>query len=92
MNKTEFIAAVAEKSGLSKKNAGAAVEAMLAGIQDALAHGETVTLVGFGTFEMRERAARVGTNPKTGERIEIAAAKSPAFRAGKQLKDAVAGK
>ena len=90
MNKSELIANVAEKSGLSKKAATEAVEAVLASISEALAEGEKVTLVGFGTFEVRQRAARKGINPSTGEPIDIPATQVPAFRAGKGLRDVVA--
>ncbi|NLK08577.1 MAG: HU family DNA-binding protein [Firmicutes bacterium] len=90
MNKSELITNVAEKSGLSKKAAGEAVEAVLATISEALSQGEKVTLVGFGTFEVRQRAARKGVNPSTGEPIDIPATQVPAFRAGKGLKEAVA--
>ena len=83
MNKTELIAAVAEKAGLSKKDADAAVAATFD------AKGEKVQLIGFGTFEVRERAAKQGRNPKTGESMTIAASKVPAFKAGKALKDIV---
>ena len=87
MNKTELIAAVAEKADLSKKDAeAAAVEA----ITGALIEGEKVQLVGFGSFEVKTRAARVGRNPKTGEEIPISEARLPVFKAGKALKDAVA--
>lgn len=89
MNKTELVNAVAERSGLTKKVAGDAVEAVLDSITAALANGEKVTLVGFGTFEVRERAARKGVNPATGETIEIPAGKVPAFKAGKSLREAV---
>lgn len=89
MNKTDLINAVAEQSGLTKKAAGEAVEAVLASITNALANGNKVTLVGFGTFEVRERAARKGINPATGEPIEIPAGKVPAFKAGKALREAV---
>lgn len=89
MNKTELISSVAEKSELTKKDAEKAVNALFASIQEALAKGEKVQLVGFGTFEVRERKARTGRNPQTGEEIQIAAAKVPAFKAGKSLKDAV---
>ena len=89
MNKTELVAAVAAKAEISKKDAEAAVAAVVGSITDALADGEKVSLVGFGTFEVRERAARTGKNPRTGEKINIAAAKAPAFKAGKALKDAV---
>jgi DNA-binding protein HU-beta len=89
VNKTELISSVAEKSELTKKDAEKAVNALFASIQEALAKGEKVQLVGFGTFEVRERKARTGRNPQTGEEIQIAAAKVPAFKAGKSLKDAV---
>ncbi|MBQ3903987.1 MAG: HU family DNA-binding protein [Eubacterium sp.] len=89
MNKTDLVAAVAAKADLSKKDAEAAVAAVVAAITDALADGDKVSLVGFGTFETRKRAARTGQNPRTGEKIKIAAAKVPAFKAGKALKDAV---
>ena len=89
MNKTELVAAVAEKAGISKKDADAAVAAVVASVTDALAKGEKVQLIGFGTFEVRERAAKQGRNPKTGEAMTIAASKVPAFKAGKALKDAV---
>ena len=83
MNKSELITAVAERSGLSKKAAGEAVEAVLDTISQALAAGEKVTLVGFGTFEVRERAARKGVNPATGAPIDIPSTVVPAFKAGK---------
>ena len=89
MNKTEFIAAVAAQAELSKKDADKAVNAVLAVTTDALAKGDKVQLVGFGTFEVRERSARDGKNPRTGEVIKIAASKVPAFKAGKALKDVV---
>lgn len=89
MNKTELIAAVAEKSALSKKDAEKAVNAFVAAIEDALKAGEKVQLVGFGTFEVKERAARKGRNPQTKKEITIPASKAPAFKAGKALKDAV---
>lgn len=89
MNKTELIDGVAAAADLSKAEAGRAVDAVISEIKSALAKGEAVTLVGFGTFEVRERAARSGRNPKTGETIEIAASKNPSFKAGKALKDAV---
>ena len=89
MNKTELIAAVAEKSGLSKKDAAAAVESVIAAVSDSLVKGEKVQLVGFGTFEVKERAARTGKNPQTGAAVEIPASKAPAFKAGKALKDSV---
>ena len=89
MNKTELVAAVAEKAALSKKDAEKAVSAVVDTITAALADGDKVQLVGFGTFEVRERAARTGKNPRTGAAIKIAASKVPAFKAGKALKDAV---
>ncbi|MBD7906962.1 HU family DNA-binding protein [Sporosarcina gallistercoris] len=89
MNKTELINSVAESAGLSKKDATKAVETVFETIQDALSKGEKVQLIGFGNFEVRERAARKGRNPQSGEEIEIAASKVPAFKAGKALKDAV---
>ena len=89
MNKTELIAAVAEKAGLSKKDADAAVAAVFDTMTAELKKGEKVQLIGFGTFEVRERAAKQGRNPKTGEAMTIAASKVPAFKAGKALKDAV---
>ncbi len=89
MNKTELVAAVAAKADISKKAADAAVAAVFAEIEGALAKGEKVQLIGFGTFEVRERAAKEGRNPKTGEKITIAASKVPAFKAGAALKDAV---
>ncbi len=89
MNKTEFIAAVAAQAELSKKDAEKAVNAALAVTTDALAKGDKVQLVGFGTFEVRERSAREGKNPRTGEVIKIEASKVPAFKAGKALKDVV---
>ena len=89
MNKNEFVAAIAEKSGLTKKDAEAALTAYTAVVTDVLKAGDSVQLIGFGTFEVRERAARQGCNPHTGETIEIAAAKAPAFKPGKALKDAI---
>lgn len=89
MNKTELIAAVAEKADLSKKNAEVAVAAVIDSIVESLKKGDKVSLLGFGTFEVRERAARTGKNPQTGEAIKIAATKAPAFKAGKAFKDAV---
>ncbi len=89
MNKAEFVSAVAEASELSRADAARAVDAVVGAITDALKKGENVTLVGFGTFEVRERAARQGRNPKTGETIKIKASKNPSFKAGKALKDAV---
>ncbi|AJD91310.1 MULTISPECIES: HU family DNA-binding protein [Jeotgalibacillus] len=89
MNKTELINAVAESAELSKKDATKAVDAVFDTVQDALAKGDKVQLIGFGNFEVRERAARKGRNPQTGEEIEISASKVPAFKPGKALKDAV---
>ena len=91
MNKTELINSVAEAAELSKKDATKAVEAVFETIQSTLAEGEKVQLIGFGNFEVRERAARKGRNPQTGEEIDIAASKVPAFKPGKALKDAVKG-
>ena len=90
MNKTELIAAVAEKADLSKKDAEAAITATVDAITEALTQGEKVQLVGFGSFEVKTQAARVGRNPRTGEEIPISEAKLPVFKAGKALKDAVA--
>ena len=90
MNKTELIAAVAEKTDLSKKDADAAVSAVLGAITDALKAGDKIQLVGFGTFEVRNRAAKQGRNPRTGETMTVPASKVSAFKAGKALKDAVA--
>ena len=89
MNKTELIAAVAEKADLSKKDAEAAVTAAIDAITAALSQQEKVQLVGFGSFEVKTRGERVGHNPKTGEQITIGAAKYPAFSAGKSFKDSV---
>ena len=89
MNKTELVAAVAQKAELSKKDAEKAVAAVTAAITDALCAGDKVQLVGFGTFEVSERAAREGRNPQTGETMKIAASKAPKFKAGKALKDMV---
>lgn len=89
MNKTELIAAMAEKSELTKKDAGAALEAFTAAVEDALKAGDKVQLVGFGTFEVKERAARTGINPQTKKPIKIAASKAPTFKAGRALKDAL---
>ena len=89
MNKTELIAAVAEKTGLSKKDSDAAVNAVLNTITETLKADEKIQLVGFGSFEVRERAPRIGRNPRTKEPIEIPASAMPVFKAGKALKDAV---
>lgn len=88
-NKAELVENVAKKTGLTKKDATAAVEAVFGSIQDDLKKGDKVQLIGFGTFEVRNRAARKGRNPQTGKEIEIAASKAPAFKPGKALKDAV---
>ena len=90
MNKTELIAAVAEKAELSKKDAEAVLTATLDAITDALKEGDKVQLVGFGSFEVKTRAERIGRNPKTKESIKIPASKVPVFKAGKALKDIVA--
>ena len=90
MNKAELIAAVAEKTGMSKKDTEAVVAATFEAVTETLAKGDKVQLVGFGSFEVKKRAARLGRNPKTKETIKIAAAKIPVFKAGKALKDAVA--
>lgn len=89
MNKTELIAAVAEKAEISKKDAEKAVKAFTDVVAEELVKGEKVQLVGFGTFEVSERAAREGRNPKSGEIMTIAASKTPKFKAGKALKDMV---
>lgn len=89
MNKTELVDAVAEKADMSKASAARAVDAALEAIGGSLAQGDQVALIGFGTFLVRDRAARSGRNPRTGETINIAAAKVPAFKPGKALKDAV---
>jgi len=91
VNKTELVSAVAEKADLTKKEAERVINALFASIEEALARGEKVQLVGFGTFEVRDREARKGRNPQTGEEIEIPATRVPAFKAGKALKDAVNG-
>lgn len=89
MNKAEFVAAVADHAELSKADAAGAVDAVIEVIKKALKKGDTITLVGFGTFSVRKRAARQGRNPQTGATIKIKASKNPAFKAGKALKDAV---
>lgn len=89
MNKTELIDAVSAKSGLTKADTDRAFKAMVETVTEALAKGDQVSLIGFGTFLVRERQARSGRNPRTGDTIEIAAAKIPSFKAGKALKDAV---
>ncbi len=87
--KDDIISSVVDKTGLSKKDAGAAVEAFTSTVQDALKNGNSIGLIGFGTFEVRTRAARDGRNPQTGEKIKIAKKNVPAFKAGKKLRDAV---
>ncbi|NOY66096.1 MAG: HU family DNA-binding protein [Gammaproteobacteria bacterium] len=89
MNKSELIEAVADSAELSKADATKAVDGVVEAITNSLKNGDQVTLVGFGTFLVRDRAARTGRNPRTGEAIEIKAAKVPAFKAGKALKDSV---
>lgn len=89
MNKNDLVAAVADASGLSKADAGKAVDGVFNAITDALKKGDEVRLVGFGTFAVTERAASEGRNPRTGETIKIPASKQPKFKAGKGLKDAV---
>lgn len=91
MNKHELVSAIAQNAEISKKDAENALSAAINAISKALAEGDKVQIVGFGTFEVRERAARTGKNPRTGEMIEIAASKVPAFKAGKALKDIVNG-
>ena len=89
MTKAELIAAIAEKSGMTKKDADAALSAVIDTITDTLAKGDKIQLVGFGTFEVSERAEREGRNPQTGETMKIAASKAPKFKPGKALKDEV---
>ncbi len=89
MNKTELIDQIADAADISKLAAGRALDAAVDAIKEALKNGDTVSLIGFGTFYVGERAARTGRNPRTGKTLEIKAAKSPKFRAGKGLKDAV---
>jgi len=89
MNNTELVEAIAESADISKAAAGNALNGMVEAITKALQDGDTVSVIGFGTFLVRDRAARTGRNPKTGEAIKIKASKSPAFKAGKALKDAV---
>ncbi|MEW8979487.1 MAG: HU family DNA-binding protein [Symbiobacterium sp.] len=89
MNKQELVASVAEKAGMTKKDAEKALNAVVESIKEALNKGDKVSLVGFGTFEVRNRAARSGRNPRTGDPIKIPAGKVPAFRPGKELKESV---
>lgn len=92
MNKTELVANVAEKAGLTKKDAEKALGAVIESVEEALVEGDKVQLIGFGTFEVKDRAARTGRNPQTGKEIKIAASRNPVFKAGKALKDAVNNK
>ncbi|HZK27632.1 MAG TPA: HU family DNA-binding protein [Thermoclostridium sp.] len=89
MNKTELVSAIAAKSGLSKKNSELALNAMISSIEESLVAGEKVVLVGFGTFEVKQRAERKGRNPQTGVEMTIPASKAPVFKAGKGLKEKV---
>jgi len=89
MNKSDLITAIAEHANLTKADAGRAVDGIIKSIETALKAGDSVALVGFGSFEVKERAERKGRNPQTGEEITISAAKLPSFKAGKSLKDAV---
>ena len=89
MNKTEFIAAVAAKAGISQKDAASAVKAAVETVKETLAAGDKVQLIGFGTFEVRERAAKDARNPRTNEIVHVEATKVPAFKAGAALKDAL---
>ena len=89
MNKTELVAAIAEKTELSKKDAESALKSFIEVVTDELKKGDKVQLVGFGTFEVAERAARTGRNPQTGAEMTIPASKAPKFKAGKALKDAI---
>jgi len=88
MNKSELVSAIAEKAGLTKVQAAAALDATVSTVTDAMSKGDQVAIIGFGTFKVGERAARTGRNPQTGETIQISAAKVPSFKAGKALKDA----
>ncbi|HPV02120.1 MAG TPA: HU family DNA-binding protein [Clostridiales bacterium] len=89
MNKTDLINSIASKSGLNKKNSEAALNAFISSVEEALVKGDKVVLVGFGTFEVRERAARKGRNPQTKKEVQIPASKAPVFKAGKVLKEKV---
>jgi DNA-binding protein HU-beta len=91
LNKVDLVAGVAEKAGITKRDAERAVNAFCEAVEEALARGERVSLVGFGTFEVRSRQARQGRNPQTGQTIEIPAGRVPVFKAGKSLKDSVEG-
>jgi len=89
MNKADLVNSVAYKTGLSKADAGRAVDATVEAVEDALRGGDSVSLIGFGTFSVKHRAARIGRNPQTGQNIQIKASNVPSFKAGKSLKDAV---
>ncbi|MEE9397949.1 MAG: HU family DNA-binding protein [Methylococcales bacterium] len=89
MNKAELIDAISDSAGLTKADAGRALDGIITSVTDALAKGDSVSLIGFGTFAVKDRAERQGRNPQTGETITIKAAKIPSFKAGKALKDAV---
>lgn len=89
MNKTELTEQIADKAGLTKADAGRALDAMIGAISKTLKKGDTVSLIGFGTFSVKKRAARTGRNPATGETIKIKASKTPGFKAGKAFKDAI---
>lgn len=89
MNKTELVASVAEKAGLTKKDAEKAINALFVSVEEALVADDKVQIIGFGTFEVKEREARKGRNPRSGEEITIPASKNPVFKAGKSLKDAI---
>jgi len=89
MNKAEFVSAVADAADVSKVDAAKAVEAIIEVVKKALKKGDQISLVGFGTFVVRKRAARTGRNPRTGQQIKIKASKNPSFKAGKALKDAI---
>ena len=89
MNKSDIVARVADRTSLSRAQAQDALDAVLEVIRDGLSNGDTITLIGFGTFSTKSRAARTGRNPSTGQRLAIAASKTPSFKAGKSLRDAV---
>jgi len=89
MNKTELTETIADQAGLTKADAGRALDAMIGAISKTLKKGDTVSLIGFGTFSVKKRAARTGRNPATGETIRIKASKTPSFKAGKAFKDAI---
>jgi len=89
MNKSDLINEIAEESGLTKADAGRALDATISSVSSALKSGDSISLIGFGTFSVKERSARTGRNPQTGETIQIKASKIPSFKAGKTLKDSV---